>query len=113
MNHFESICKELSQTIERVYNEGCTILEAERLAARTLSVRMVLADDIKTKDLDARMKKHGVKAIRAKAYMDELVKYDKKPAETFLENAVNTCALVEAAETLYAVADTEKERLEA
>ena len=107
----ERTFKELKATIDRVYNEGCTVLEAERLAAKTLSVRLEISDRIKEVDLDARMKKHGIKAIRAKEYMDELAKYDKKPAEGLLEHAVNLSELVGAAEGLYNNADTEVDRL--
>jgi hypothetical protein len=109
----EKTFKELKATIDRIYNEGCTIIEAERLAARTLSIRLDISDRIKEVDLDARMKRHGVKAIRAQAYMDELVKYDKKPAEGLLDHAVNLSELVSAAEGLYSSADTEVDRLKA
>jgi hypothetical protein len=107
----ERVFKELKATIDRVYNEGCTILEAERLAARTLSIRLDISDRIKEVDLDARMKRHGVKATRAQVYMDEIVKFDKKPAEAYLENAVNLSNLVDVAESLYSIADTEVDRL--
>lgn len=106
----DKICQELKQSIERAYAEGVTMQEAERLAAKTLSVRMMLADSIQVADLDARMRRHGVKAVRASAYMEELSKHEKKPAEGFLENAVNLNPDVAQEEREYATVDTEKDR---
>lgn len=113
MSNLEDLIDELKSAVERAYNEGVTIPEAEKLAARTLSIRMAIADEIKTKDLDARMKKHGVKAVRGAAYSLEIGKFEKKPTESALEAAVNMSKTVHAAEEEYAEADTEKDRLQA
>lgn len=112
MKTLEDVFSEFRTSIENAYEEGVTMQQAERLAAKTLSIRMLISDDIKSKDLDARMKKHGVKVTRAEAYMEELVKHEKKPAEAYLENAVNISELVNAAEKLYAESETTKDRLQ-
>ena len=104
--------QELQDTIARAYTEGVTMQEAERLAAHTLSVRLQIADHIKSSDLDARMKKHGVKAIRAQVYLEQIAANEKKPTEAWLESAVNMSDLVKAEETLYAESDTDTRRLE-
>ena len=108
-----SIYKELTETINKAYEQGVTMQEAERLAARTLTIRIELTDQIKERDLDARMKKHGVKAIKARAFVEEIVKHEKKPTESQLDAAVNLSPLVEAAELLFAESETTKNQLEA
>jgi hypothetical protein len=105
------VCAELKEAIERAYSEGVTIPDAEKLAARTLTIRLELSDEIKQVALDARMKKHGVKAVRADVYMEELCKHDKKPAESFLEHAVNLSEKVATEETSFAEAEAEYQKL--
>lgn len=112
MSQLNAICEKLKVSIEQAYDQGVTMAEAEKLAALTLQARLMLSDSIKTADLDARMRKNGVKAVRANVYMDEITKHDKKPAEAFLENAVNLSALVLEEETAFAEAETERNRLE-
>lgn len=112
MKTLESIYKELKQIIDKAYEEGVDLQEAEKLAALTLSVRMDVTDAIKTADLDARMKKHGAKAIRAKEYLDEIAKHDKKPTESQLDAIVSLSKLVEAAEYQFYEADVYVNQLE-
>lgn len=107
------ICEELKLAIESAYNEGISIPEAEKLAARTLTARLELSDEIKSAALDARMKKHGAKAVRAAVYMEELAKHEKKPAEAYMEHAVNLSEVVAAEETAFAEAEAELQCLDA
>jgi hypothetical protein len=109
-NIFE-VCQELKTIIENAYNEGVTIQDAERLAAKTLVVRIDLSQELKVVDLDSRMKKHGVKVTRADAYMEEIKKHDKKPVESFLEAAVTMNGNVIEAEHDYAKADVHREMI--
>ena len=112
-NKLDLICEELKLSIKSAYEQGVSIPEAEKLAARTLTVRLELADEIKIFALDSRMKKHGVKAVRAKVYMDEISKNEKKPPEAYLENAVNLSEEVAGEEENYGLSETELHRLEA
>jgi hypothetical protein len=105
------ICEELKLAIENAYNEGISIPDAEKLAARTLTARLELSDEIKSAALDSKMRRNGVKVVRANAYMDEITKHDKKPAEAFLENAVNLSPEVNEEENSYAEAEAELSRL--
>ena len=105
------VFESLRTTIEKAYESGVTLQEAERLAAQTLLIRLQLADQIKSMDLSARLKKHGVKAVRAQVYMEELAKHDKKPAENYMDNAVNLSDLVKAEEREYAEADVSKDQM--
>jgi pyruvate/2-oxoglutarate dehydrogenase complex dihydrolipoamide dehydrogenase (E3) component len=100
-SNFES----LKKVIERAYQEGVTVQEAEKYAAQTLLARMEIAENLRALDLDARMKKHGVKAVRGQAYLEEVGKHEKKPTESMLEASVNLNELVKAEETEYAVAE--------
>jgi hypothetical protein len=104
--------KDLKQEIVKAYEQGVTIVEAERLAALTLHARLLLSDEIKVIDLDAKMRRNGVKSVRANAYMEELSKHDKKPAEGFLENAVNLNQEVLNEEISFFEVESERNRLE-
>lgn len=112
MNSLELTFSEFRESIQKAYEEGVTMQQAERLAAKTLQIRMLISDEIKSRDLDARMKKHGVKVTRAEAYMEELSKHEKKPAEAYMEHAINQSLLVNASEKMYADAETTKDRLQ-
>lgn len=101
----------LKKDIQRAYAEGVTILAAEKLASKTLLARMALADAIQVLDLDARMKRQGVKAERGSLYSSIVAESEKKPTETAIESMINTSLTVVAAEQTYAEADTSKDRL--
>lgn len=107
MVNINALCEELKVAIEKAYSEGITIPDAERLAARTLIVRLGLADSIKSASIDSKMKKHGVKAIRGAVYMDIISKSDKKPTEAALEAQVNLDAIVGKEEEAYATAEAD------
>lgn len=109
----EETFQDLKEVIARAYKDGISIQEAERYAAHTLTARLEIADRLRTIDLDARMKKNGVKAVRGQAYLEEIGKHDKKPTESWLEAAVNTNVLVKAEETQYAEAEVESDYLHA
>lgn len=113
MSKLSNICEELKVAIERAYDEGVTVPDAEKLAARTLLARLELADQIKSIDLDSKMRKNGVKSIRAAVYMEEISKHDKKPAEAFLDHAVNLNELVGIEEKGFSEAESERDRLKA
>lgn len=112
MKTINDILAELKTAIDAAYENGVTMPEAEKLASMALSYRIAIADELRSIDIDSRMKKHGVKAVRAAVYMEELKKHEKKPAEAYLENAVNISDLVEKAEREFAEADVTREHLE-
>lgn len=84
----ESEIEALREIVQAAYSESVTISEAEKLAARCLHAQMLIAEDLKSSDLDSRMKKNGVKAVRAKVYMEEVAKHEKKPAEGLLDHVL-------------------------
>lgn len=109
----KSNLEELKNVITRAYTEGVTVPEAEKYAAQTLMVRMEIAEQLKSVDLDARMKKHGVKAVRGEIYLEEIGKHEKKPNEAYLESVINLDGNVTAEELRYAKAEVESDYLHA
>lgn len=86
--------KELEQSIVSAYTEGVTISEAEKLAAKCLHAQMQISDNLKSADLNSRMSKSGVKAIKSAVYLDEKGKAEKKPTEAELSALVDSNDLV-------------------
>ncbi len=102
---------ELRADIERAYSEGVSLEQAERLAAKVLLVQMEIANSLETIDLDARMKKSGLKAIQARCYARIISNADKKPTEKALEHGINADADVLAAQQALDEGAAKKESL--
>jgi hypothetical protein len=102
---------ELAGDVQRAYEEGVSIEEAERLAAKFLGAQMKVAEELASVDLDARMKKNGMKATRSAVYMAAATAVEKKPSEGFLENTVNLDKMVQGAQERFDAADARKEAL--
>ena len=110
-NNLKGHYEELKQAVMNAYESGTTMEEAERLAAKCLGAQLDIATEIGVADLDARMKKNGLKATKAQAYMEEISKHDKKPSDSFLENVVTLNSLVNTQADLYEHADANREEL--
>lgn len=108
----KKMLEEISEEITKSYEEGTTIPEAERLATKLLSAMLMLTEELKRASLDARMKKSGVKAIRAAAYLDEVARHDKKPSDSMLDNTVNASETVQDEQKKLDEAEVEYEYLE-
>lgn len=80
--------KELEQAIKDSYESGVTLEEAEKLAGRFLHAQIQTSEQLKQFDLDARMRKTGLKAVRANIYAEITGKADKKPTEAAIENEI-------------------------
>lgn len=111
MKKFESVCEELESIIQNAYENGVTLEEAEKHAGRFLHAQMVVSAELKNADLDARMKKSGVKAMRALAYGQACEGKDKKPTESALEHAMNTHELVQTEQNSLDTAEVSKDEL--
>lgn len=96
---FESRCKELEQNLVRAYEESTTMEEAEKLAAKFLHACMQVSDQLRITDLDSRMRKSGVKAIKASIYLDACSKADKKPTENALTAMIDSNEIVSGEQT--------------
>lgn len=91
---FQDLCKELEHAIEHSYTSGTSLEDAERLAAKFLFAQMAVSEQLKNADLDSRMRKTGVKAIRAAVYLEIVRSSEKKPTETQIASTVDTDDLV-------------------
>ena len=103
--------KPLEEKIKAAYEGGVTLDEAEKLAPEFLYAQMQLAEMIKTADLDRRMRKRGVKAIRSAVRTEEIKKHEKKPTEGALEDIVNLNEIVHSEEDAFDKAEVEFEHL--
>ena len=81
--------KELELDIEKAYKEDLTIDEAEKLAAKFLHAQILISQELKKADLDSRMRKAGVKSIRAALYLNIIQTSEKKPTEAQIDATIN------------------------
>lgn len=86
--------KALENKIKAVYEEGVTLDEAEKLAAEFLYAQLIIAGELTKSDLDARMRKSGLKVIRANAYLEVVGAADKKPTEAQIAALIDGDSLV-------------------
>jgi hypothetical protein len=91
---FKSFCDQLERKIQATYEEGVSPEQAEKLAAEFLRAMMVVSEELKKKDLDSRMRKSGVKAVRAKVYLTIVDKAEKKPTETQIASMIDVDSIV-------------------
>lgn len=76
--------EELQKDIQAAYENGTTVEDAEKLAAKFLWAQMHLSTAFRNADLDCRMRKAGLKAVKATVYLEEATKSEKKPTEATL-----------------------------
>lgn len=86
---FQELCKSLEAKIQQSYEQGVTLEEAEKLAGEFLYAQIQVSGELKKIDLDSRMRKSGVKAVRAAIYMEAATKDVKKPTEGQLDHTIN------------------------
>lgn len=109
---FTQLCKDLEDKIKTAYTEGTTLEEAEKLAGEFLYAQIKVSQELKAADLDSRMRKSGVKAVRAAIYMEAATKGDKKPSDVLLEALVNMNELVQGEQTAFDSAEASRDDLE-
>lgn len=112
MNKFIKFCDTLQEKIKDSYESGVTAEAAERLAGEFLHAQLVVAEELRQADLDSRMRKSGVKAVRAIIYMEAATKSEKKPSDVLLEHHVNSNELVILEQKLYDEAEVHHIALE-
>ena len=109
---FKAFCDELESIIEASYSEGVTTEQAERLAARFLYAQMMVSKELTNADLTARMRKTGVKSLRAVLYKEEATKGDKKPTEAMLASIIDSNDLIQGEQNSYDESEVTKSELE-
>ncbi len=86
---------ELIEDIKSAYEEGISLDKAERLASKFLYAQTKLAEELRVLDLDAKMRKSGLKALKGALYINEVGKHDKKPSDIFIEQKINSDDIVQ------------------
>lgn len=104
--------KDLEDEIIKVYTEGVTLDEAEKLAAKFLAAQISVSQDLQKADLDSRMRKTGVKSIRAAVYLNIVQNSEKKPTESQIEHSINIDEIVNKEQESFDAAETSKAELE-
>lgn len=112
MSNFKKLCEQLEAKIQNSYEQGTTLEQAEKLAAEFLFAMMQVSTELKKADLDSRLRKAGVKAIRGAIYLEIVLKADKKPVEAQLSAMIDTDKLVIDEQAAYDTAEVEKAELE-
>lgn len=112
MSEFRQFCKKMEISIVDAYETGITINEAERLASEFLYAQLQVSDELKKADLSARMRKSGVKAIKAAVYMEAATKDPKKPSDVMLQAIVDLNELVLTEQQAFDEAEVELAELE-
>jgi hypothetical protein len=75
--NFKQTCEQLESLIQDSYRNGVTMSQAEMLAGRFLEAQLLVSRELTASDLDSRMRRSGVKAIRAAIYLEERSKPEK------------------------------------
>lgn len=103
------LCKTLEAKIKAAYEESITVTEAEKLAGEFLHAEMVLSGEYQVASLDARMRKSGLKAVKAAVYLEGAKASDKKPSDVMLNAQVDINELVTAEQSGFDTAECEAE----
>jgi hypothetical protein len=112
MKTIKTLCDSLEKKIEATYTTSLAPDEAEKLAAEFLHAQMTLSEELRVVELDARMKKSGLKAVQAAVYMAETQGKDKKPTEAALQHTINMDISVSGAQDALDLAEVDKNDLE-
>lgn len=112
MSKFKTLCSELESLIEASYTDGVTLEDAEKLAGKFLSAQILVSQELKKADLDSRMRKSGLKAVRAAIYMEAATKTDKKPSDVMLQAMVDMNDLVQGEQNNFDEAEADRDDLE-
>lgn len=112
MSSFKKLCADLESMIIGSYEMGVTLDEAEKLAGRFLQAQIQVSDELKKADLDSRMRKAGLKAIKAAVYMSAATTPEKKPTEAALAAIVDCDSSVVDAQNELDSAEVERDSLE-
>ena len=102
----------LEEKIQNSYLSGTTLEDAERLAAEFLVAQIKISNELKKYDMDSRMRKSGVKALRAAIYLKNITGVDKKPTEAALTAILDSDDLVSGEQRGFDEAEVERASLE-
>ncbi len=109
---FTELTSNLETKIINSYEQGITLDDAEKLAGEFLYGQLRVSAELTKVDLDSRMRKTGVKAIRAGVYIETVSGADKKPTESQIAAIIDTDDKVKLEQEAYDKAEVNKNELE-
>ncbi len=112
MSAFNTMCETLEKEIEESYLEGVTADKAEKLAGQFLHAQLRVSAELRKADLDSRMRKSGLKALRAGVYTDVCTKNEKKPTEAGIAAIIDCHEVVQAEQDRFDNAEVSRDDLE-
>lgn len=101
----------LTAKIQAAYETAVTMDEAEKLASEFLHAQLLVAEEVRSTDLDARMRKSGLKAIKSAVRTAEVKAHEKKPTEGALEDVVNLDGDVQKEQNSFDKAEVDRDYL--
>lgn len=112
MTNFQKLCKSLEEKIQAAYTAGVTLDEAEKLASEFLYAMMAVSTELKDADLDSRMKKAGVKGVRAALYLSTVQSSERKPTEAQIAAMIDVNEVVQGEQDGFDRAEVSRDELE-
>lgn len=112
MKLFDGFCGALEAKIVSSYESGVSMEDAEKLAGEFLVAQIRVSAKLKEADLSSRMRKSGLKAVRAAVYLEGAKSGEKKPSDALLQAQVDTNELVSGEQDAYDRAEVELAELE-
>lgn len=91
---FKQTCEDLQEQIKQTYESSVSLEEAEKLAGRFLYAQLLVSEQLKSSSLDSRMRKSGLKSLKAALYLNEVQNQLKKPTEATLTALIDSNKLV-------------------
>lgn len=110
-DEFKLFIEKCTGVIQNAYESTPTLNEAEKLAALFLDAQLKVGSKLRSVDLDSRMKKAGLKALRAAVYKEEATKGEKKPTEAMLTALIDSNDLVMQEQLSFDTAEVDKDEL--
>jgi hypothetical protein len=103
--------KSLEQKIIKSYTEGVTLDEAEKLAGEFLEAQIKTSEEIKKLDLNARLIKATLKEQKAKLFVTEATKNEKKPSDTLLNAMVDSDGAINEIQQAFDESEVERDEI--
>lgn len=98
--------------IKLAYENSVTLADAEVLAGEFLYAQTVVSQALQTADMDSRMRKSGLKAIRATVYLNKAILDGKKLSDTMIDAMVTVDSLVQGEQDAFDKAESYRDNLE-
>ena len=105
-------CDELENKIKDSYINSVTMAQAESLAGELLIAMTTISAALRDSDLDARMRKSGVKALRGNKYGEIVAASEKKPTVDEMDHMLNTDSMLIEAQNELDTAEVDTKELD-